>query len=68
MLYCTQYTLSEETISYLKHPTFDIWHWETNEVGISSSSDKVYTRAQNGTVAEILRILKILSLSDSAEI
>ena len=27
-----QYTLSEETINYLKQPTFDIWHWETNEV------------------------------------
>ena len=35
MLLVTQYTLSEETISYLKHPTFDIWHWETNEVRIN---------------------------------
>lgn len=27
-----QYTLSQETIEYLKQPTFDIWHWEPNEV------------------------------------
>ena len=27
-----QYTLSQETIDYLKQPTFDIWHWEPNEV------------------------------------
>jgi len=37
MFFCLQYTLSEETISYLKQPTFDIWHWETNEVRINSS-------------------------------
>ena len=29
---CFQYTLSQETIDYLKQPTFDIWHWEPNEV------------------------------------
>ncbi|CAD5112439.1 DgyrCDS1661 [Dimorphilus gyrociliatus] len=27
-----QYTLSQETIAYLKQPTFDIWHWEPNEM------------------------------------
>ena len=27
-----QYILSQETIDYLKKPTFDIWHWEPNEV------------------------------------
>lgn len=27
-----QYTLSPETIRYLKEPTFNIWHWEPNEV------------------------------------
>ncbi|KAK2151521.1 hypothetical protein LSH36_361g08022 [Paralvinella palmiformis] len=26
-----KYTLSQETIDYLKQPTFDIWHWEPNE-------------------------------------
>ena len=40
-----QYTLSEETISYLKQPTFDIWHWETNEVSVSNN-DKLYTMSQ----------------------
>jgi len=28
----TKYTLSQETIEYLKQPTFDIWHWEPNEM------------------------------------
>ncbi|KAJ8034461.1 High affinity cGMP-specific 3',5'-cyclic phosphodiesterase 9A [Holothuria leucospilota] len=27
-----KYTLSNETIEYLKKPTFDIWHWESNEM------------------------------------
>ncbi|XP_013391999.1 high affinity cGMP-specific 3',5'-cyclic phosphodiesterase 9A isoform X2 [Lingula anatina] len=27
-----KYTLSEETVAYLKQPTFDIWHWEPNEM------------------------------------
>ncbi|KAL4228897.1 High affinity cAMP-specific and IBMX-insensitive 3' [Mactra antiquata] len=27
-----KYTLSDETIDYLKQPTFDIWHWEPNEM------------------------------------
>lgn len=27
-----KYTLSHETIDYLKQPTFDIWHWEPNEM------------------------------------
>ena len=31
-----QYTLSQETINYLKNPTFDIWHWEPNEVRMTS--------------------------------
>jgi len=28
-----QYTLSKETTDYLTQPTFDMWHWEPNEVG-----------------------------------
>lgn len=27
-----KYQLSAETIEYLKMPTFNIWHWESNEV------------------------------------
>uniref|UniRef100_A0A8C8JC71 Phosphodiesterase n=1 Tax=Oncorhynchus tshawytscha TaxID=74940 RepID=A0A8C8JC71_ONCTS len=27
-----QYTLSQETIEALKKPTFDVWHWEHNEM------------------------------------
>ncbi|XP_033641330.1 high affinity cGMP-specific 3',5'-cyclic phosphodiesterase 9A-like [Asterias rubens] len=27
-----KYTLSQETIEYLKKPAFDIWHWESNEM------------------------------------
>ncbi|XP_064618264.1 high affinity cGMP-specific 3',5'-cyclic phosphodiesterase 9A-like isoform X2 [Liolophura sinensis] len=27
-----KYTLSQETVEYLKQPTFDIWHWEPNEM------------------------------------
>lgn len=27
-----KYQLSPETIQYLKTPTFNIWHWEPNEV------------------------------------
>ncbi|XP_025102505.1 high affinity cGMP-specific 3',5'-cyclic phosphodiesterase 9A-like isoform X2 [Pomacea canaliculata] len=27
-----KYTLSKETVDYLKQPTFDIWHWEPNEM------------------------------------
>ncbi|XP_063960287.1 high affinity cGMP-specific 3',5'-cyclic phosphodiesterase 9A-like [Lytechinus pictus] len=27
-----KYTLSRETKEYLKKPTFDIWHWESNEM------------------------------------
>ncbi|CAH1797483.1 unnamed protein product [Owenia fusiformis] len=27
-----KYTLSQETIDYLKQPTFDMWHWEPNEM------------------------------------
>ncbi|XP_033759207.1 high affinity cGMP-specific 3',5'-cyclic phosphodiesterase 9A-like isoform X3 [Pecten maximus] len=27
-----KYTLSQETVNYLKQPTFDIWHWEPNEM------------------------------------
>ncbi|ESO85441.1 hypothetical protein LOTGIDRAFT_183841 [Lottia gigantea] len=27
-----KYTLSQETIDYLKKPTFDSWHWEPNEM------------------------------------
>ncbi|OQV12586.1 High affinity cGMP-specific 3',5'-cyclic phosphodiesterase 9A [Hypsibius exemplaris] len=27
-----KYILSQETIDYLKKPTFDIWHWEPNEM------------------------------------
>jgi hypothetical protein len=30
----TQYTLSKETADYLKQPTFDMWHWEPNEVSV----------------------------------
>ena len=33
-----QYTLSQETVDYLKKPTFDIWHWEPNEVRTQSYS------------------------------
>ena len=29
-----QYTLSKETTDYLKQPTFDMWHWEPNEVSL----------------------------------
>jgi len=32
MLLSMQYTLSKETTDYLKQPTFDMWHWEPNEV------------------------------------
>ncbi|KAK2151522.1 hypothetical protein LSH36_361g08013 [Paralvinella palmiformis] len=28
----SKYTLSQETINYLKQPTFDIWYWEPNEM------------------------------------
>ncbi|XP_062499325.1 high affinity cGMP-specific 3',5'-cyclic phosphodiesterase 9A-like [Corticium candelabrum] len=28
----SKYTLSAETMDYLKKPTFDIWHWEPNEM------------------------------------
>ncbi|XP_031549446.1 high affinity cGMP-specific 3',5'-cyclic phosphodiesterase 9A-like, partial [Actinia tenebrosa] len=28
----SKYTLSPETIRYLKEPTFNIWHWEPNEM------------------------------------
>ena len=31
-MFLFQYTLSQETIDYVKQPTFDIWHWEPNEV------------------------------------
>eukprot|EP00106_Octopus_bimaculoides_P016183 XP_014783625.1 PREDICTED: high affinity cGMP-specific 3',5'-cyclic phosphodiesterase 9A-like [Octopus bimaculoides] len=27
-----KYTLSQETVDYLKQPTFDIWYWEPNEM------------------------------------
>lgn len=27
-----KYILTQETINYLKKPTFDIWHWEPNEM------------------------------------
>ncbi|KAA3673314.1 high affinity cGMP-specific 3',5'-cyclic phosphodiesterase 9, partial [Paragonimus westermani] len=27
-----KYTLTQSTIDYLKKPTFDIWHWEPNEM------------------------------------
>ena len=27
-----KYILTQETIQYLKKPTFDIWHWEPNEM------------------------------------
>ncbi|ESP02206.1 hypothetical protein LOTGIDRAFT_157364 [Lottia gigantea] len=27
-----KYTLSQETVDYVKQPTFDIWHWEPNEM------------------------------------
>ncbi|ELU08710.1 hypothetical protein CAPTEDRAFT_136586 [Capitella teleta] len=27
-----KYTLSQETVDYLKQPTFDMWHWEPNEM------------------------------------
>ncbi|XP_069115179.1 high affinity cGMP-specific 3',5'-cyclic phosphodiesterase 9A-like isoform X3 [Argopecten irradians] len=27
-----KYTLSQETVNYLKQPTFDIWDWEPNEM------------------------------------
>ena len=27
-----KYILTQETIYYLKKPTFDIWHWEHNEM------------------------------------
>ena len=33
-----QYQLSEETISHLKTPTFDIWQWDHNEVSLILSS------------------------------
>ncbi|KAA0196703.1 hypothetical protein FBUS_02198 [Fasciolopsis buskii] len=29
-----KYTLTQSTIEYLKKPTFDIWHWEPNEVSL----------------------------------
>lgn len=35
-----QYTLSAETVNYLKQPTFDIWHWEANEVRLILSTSK----------------------------
>ena len=35
-----QYTLSQETIDYLKQPTFDIWHWEPNEVMYESRGNR----------------------------
>jgi len=37
MMLLMQYTLSKETTDYLKQPTFDMWHWEPNEVMICSS-------------------------------
>ena len=27
-----KYVLTQETVAYLKKPTFDIWHWESNEM------------------------------------
>lgn len=27
-----KYVLSQETVEYLKNPTFDIWHWDANEM------------------------------------
>lgn len=32
LIWHTQYTLSQETVEALKKPTFDVWHWEHNEV------------------------------------
>ncbi|RTG85426.1 uncharacterized protein DC041_0010482 [Schistosoma bovis] len=32
-----KYTLTQSTIDFLKKPTFDIWHWEPNEVRIFKS-------------------------------
>jgi len=32
-----QYTLSKETTDYLTQPTFDMWHWEPNEVRTHSA-------------------------------
>nr|CAG4641117.1 EOG090X0BEM [Eulimnadia texana] len=31
----TKYRLSEETIAYLKKPTFDIWQWDHNEASLT---------------------------------
>ena len=31
-----QYTLTKETIDYMKEPKFNIWHWEPHEVRSSS--------------------------------
>lgn len=44
-----QYTLSDETIDYLKQPTFDIWHWEPNEVctHIQSNIDRTVSLSIN---------------------
>ena len=28
----SKYILTQETVQYLKNPTFDIWHWDTNEM------------------------------------
>lgn len=44
-----QYTLSQETIEALKKPTFDVWHWEHNEVSsleIHLSSDIYHNSIQ----------------------
>ena len=45
MVELMQYTLSKETTDYLKQPTFDMWHWEPNEVRtlILYSAAKLHT-------------------------
>ncbi|KAM7413313.1 hypothetical protein PAMA_020617 [Pampus argenteus] len=32
-----KYTLSQETVEALKKPTFDVWHWEHNELAIQEN-------------------------------
>ncbi|TRY92096.1 hypothetical protein DNTS_022018, partial [Danionella cerebrum] len=38
-----KYTLSQETIEALKKPTFDVWHWEHNELEPTSNRTSAQT-------------------------
>lgn len=44
----TQYTLSQETIETLKKPTFDVWHWEHNEVWLHMNECVLYIKSAFG--------------------